>query len=795
MALNFKARVLLELGAELISSDAVALYELIKNGVDAGSRTIHVDVVIALQPSVRRSIERGLESGAEFSTKAFCDLVAGLLEPGTPAHVHAQFLKAMGKPASPEQALIALEEASFRCNFVSIRDVGHGMSPLALDKCYLTIGTPMRLHEREIAPSGPAKGAKPKRVPLGEKGIGRLAAMRLGHYVEVLSGVSGDAHLSRLELDWRPVFADADLDSTALNFEVEKGPTKPRKSAGTEVRIRDLQADWTEEKLRTLSLTELSKVADPFRNSMSGNFLDIKFQGATLDVPGFPEALLRYADAECVIEYRVAGGPRGPVAPRLVVSTDYRQFKRAESLVHEGPHLEDLVANPLVKKKKRADGEIRRPSDEVAAALESLGPFTAKFHWFNRGRIKRENSTLWAETLEPFTRNWSGGLLVYRDGFRVYPYGGSGDDWLDLDRKALSASAYKLNRAQIIGYLRITSAGNPSLQDQTNREGFRDSPEKEVLRRLLRQAIIADCRTFLEKVDRENKALESDDVVELDRRVSSSQRDILQNLRSLEDRVPNESGAISEIMHQMAEVEEAWSRAKETIAAHEDEVEKYIHLAGVGLMVELIAHELARSTDEALATLSAKNAAGTAQIDVLKAELTTINRRIRVLDELSVPGRQKKAVHDIRELIETMVEFYAAKAKRHGVVIELEPGKKSNFRRRVEKGQIMQILDNLLNNSVYWLDRRVDRDDPSTITVTVDASAGTVRIWDNGPGISEGIGGRVFDAFYTTKSQDGRGLGLYIARRLANDNNLTVELLPPVDGVHHGFELAFLERQ
>jgi hypothetical protein len=94
-------------------------------------------------------------------------------------------------------------------------------------------------------------------------------------------------------------------------------------------------------------------------------------------------------------------------------------------------------------------------------------------------------------------------------------------------------------------------------------------------------------------------------------------------------------------MHQVAEVEEAWSRAKETIAAHEDEVEKYIHLAGVGLMVELIAHELARSTDEALATLSAKNAAGTAQIDVLKAELTTINRRIRVLDELSIPGRQK----------------------------------------------------------------------------------------------------------------------------------------------------------
>jgi hypothetical protein len=51
MSINFKARVLLELGAELISSDAVALYELIKNGIDAGSTKIEIDIRIALQPS------------------------------------------------------------------------------------------------------------------------------------------------------------------------------------------------------------------------------------------------------------------------------------------------------------------------------------------------------------------------------------------------------------------------------------------------------------------------------------------------------------------------------------------------------------------------------------------------------------------------------------------------------------------------------------------------------------------------------------------------------------------------
>jgi hypothetical protein len=51
MAIEFKARVLLELGAELISSDAVALYELVKNAIDANATRVRIDVDIVLQQS------------------------------------------------------------------------------------------------------------------------------------------------------------------------------------------------------------------------------------------------------------------------------------------------------------------------------------------------------------------------------------------------------------------------------------------------------------------------------------------------------------------------------------------------------------------------------------------------------------------------------------------------------------------------------------------------------------------------------------------------------------------------
>ena len=41
--------------------------------------------------------------------------------------------------------------------------------------------------------------------------------------------------------------------------------------------------------------------------------------------------------------------------------------------------------------------------------------------------------------------------MVFRDGFRVHPYGGPEDDWLDLDKEAFRSGGYKLNRQQIIG--------------------------------------------------------------------------------------------------------------------------------------------------------------------------------------------------------------------------------------------------------------------------------------------------------------------------------------------------------
>jgi signal transduction histidine kinase len=793
LGLTFKARILLELGAELISSDGMALYELIKNGLDAGSEEISIEIQVVMQPSMKRALLRKWKDIRQaWSAKKFLAEIEAGVENSAPDKEIEDFINTI-QLGSRESALAALEDACVEFNFIKVVDFGTGMDAETLDECYLTVGTTNRL-QKKLRLMDAGSNADEEQIPLGEKGIGRLAAMRLGHFVQVVSAVELESREFVLDLDWRPVYANPmlDLSDKSLQFSPRLGSLKSKPS-GTTIIIKDLQSDWDLDKLKELSRFDLVKLADPFKSSAANQFLSVQFQGNDADlIAVFESARLKSADAICTINFRA-----GSVEPNsaeedgaeLTVKTIYRHFKREEELVHTGPHLATVVSFEP-KRKKNAEKLAR--SDEVVEALKTLGDFEAKLYWFNRGRFLREEKVLWAGGLGDFVRNWSGGLLVYRDGYRVYPYGSAQDDWLDLDRKALASSAYKLNRAQIVGYLRISSKENPRLVDQTNREGFRDSPEREALRRLLRQAIISDCKSFLEKVDKENKVADEETLQDIDARIVDSSQNAAQNLKRLKARVPAETATIQTVLQELGEVQDAWNRAKQTLKSKNEEVETYTHLAGVGLMVELLAHELARTTQDALDLLADKKTASDPQkLQALASVLKTLNKRIRVIDVLSIPGRQRREVLPIPTLVMEMKDFYETKIARHNVEFNVTQSGGRAFTRKVERGQIIQIFDNIFNNAVFWLARRSNREQFPQINVEIDTVGGVVAITDNGPGISEEIGDRVFDAFYTSKGANGRGLGLYISRKLAAENDVQLELVPAKDGIHRGFLLKF----
>lgn len=85
---------------------------------------------------------------------------------------------------------------------------------------------------------------------------------------------------------------------------------------------------------------------------------------------------------------------------------------------------------------------------------------------------------------------------------------------------------------------------------------------------------------------------------------------------------------------------------------------------------------------------------------------------------------------------------------------------------------LLQLLINLLDNAIYWLEEK----DNKTVVITLDGNNCKLIFSDSGPGIRDEDKPYIFDAFYSGKGQEGRGLGLYISRKLMERNDYSIEL-------------------
>lgn len=204
------ARTILELGSELISSDAIAFYELIKNGIDAGSKngvSINFEIVLGRRDyqESKSQILSALEGGEGDKVLDLNELkavISGKLN--TEAGLLWDRAKELLDEAETYATLLEALEEIDTLNSITISDTGSGMSLSELDTVFLVIGTSSRKSEIDAAI---ASGRS--RAPfLGEKGIGRLSAMRLGDRLAVRTTRTTDETYSLIDIDWS-AFDDA----------------------------------------------------------------------------------------------------------------------------------------------------------------------------------------------------------------------------------------------------------------------------------------------------------------------------------------------------------------------------------------------------------------------------------------------------------------------------------------------------------------------------------------------------------------------------------------------------------
>jgi signal transduction histidine kinase len=777
------ARTVLELGSELISSDIIAFYELIKNGFDAGTTN---GVEVRFNILLRRNAYLALRSRAQMPKANLASLQSetreqlnvdagdGLLE---------QAYALLDKPTSATTFIKALDQIHNLSN-IEVSDTGSGMSISELTDNFLVIGTASRKREVEKAL---AHGAT-KSPFLGEKGIGRLSAMRLGETLRVETARAKDKILNTLDIDWA-AFDKIDAMLSDIIIEPETGGPKPDANwSGTRIIIGSLSEDWTEERAKRMAEYDFARLTDPFIDPKHRPRVALFWNDERISIPWMDQSLITNAHALVKGTYEIQDG-----MPQL------RCTLEARNLGFDHPKEVEHVTIPLHDLQSALIGTSQELPD---SALINIGPFNFEAHWYNRRILRAIDGIGELKAVRLLQERWSG-ILLFRDGFRVFPYGEDADDWLALDRKALRRSGYTLNKTQFIGRVEISRVSNPALLDQTNREGLRETPEQQILLGLMQYVIQEQLFRFMKHVEKQYKGQKvdlSEAKSEVDR-LNARAKSALGRLK----KIAREEGteAAEELQQTLFEFSEFAERARQRIEEVEQESRQMIEMAGVGLMIEVVAHELARASENAIENLEALRGKDVpeevrAKLESLRAQMKSLGKRVRVLDPLSVSGRQRVETFDLNELIRDTLEAHEAQFSRHKIKVKLDMPDRP-VRIRAVKGMVVQIVENLISNSKYWLEMRSirERSFTPTIRLAVLDTPPTIIYEDNGPGIAIENKERVFRSFFSLKEKaKRRGLGLFIARECAEYNGGTLYLddyVSPETGRLHRFTLELSE--
>lgn len=785
MAFKFAARALLELGKELISSDEVAINELVKNAVDAGSPSVHLVLQVLLTHRVYEDALRRLDKNA--APQAVLDRLETQFVPNVDEELKQAFLRPLRPLVDDRNAFIDQLKENYRSfNWIEVRDQGHGMSATELDDVYLTVGTRSRRKAN-------LQGAD----YLGDKGVGRLSAMRLGDHLHIRTTRNNERRWSVLNIDWRRFGHDVETEVGSIDVAPELGEVKAERSEhGTTVRVSELLADWSEPRVDELLAGAIARMIDPFKRTREAadaaknrtlvhELLRVEYNGRPKIIPRIPEPLLKAAHATCNVTLSFSGKDK---VPQLEGMIDYRLRHAKRSVLQVGAEIFSLTQQEISVRGKK--GHAATTSVPIRPeVLQSLGPFTIEVYWFNR-LIVQAIPSLTQGTMETRAQiaRWSGGPMMYRHGFRVLPYGDPDDDWLELDKNAFGKSGFKLNRQQVIGRV-IVNAKHTALSEQTNREGLVESPEAAALKSILMWVLHSEMRTLINDADK-NELLNVKRQKATTQDFRQTETKVLDTLADLRANAPASTKVyldrlekrVSELSDQTSEIVTGVEKDAKRIA---DDREQFVHLAGIGLMTEFIFHELDRSVAFAVKELQAvrKTMPQNSVLKSLEEQLITLHKRVSAFDSLSGEKRQTKVRFEVGEVAAMVMDGHANAFERHGVKFTVRQDKPLIV--RAVKGMLIQILENLVANSEYWLKQQADFEPGFSprIHLEVNAQTHTLSLTDNGPGVAPDRAELIFQPFVSSKPANrGRGLGLYISRELATyhgwkilmDNNAPV---------------------
>lgn len=624
---------------------------------------------------------------------------------------------------------------------ISISDNGSGMSLDTIENIWLVIGTDNK--------KGKLISHRQGRLPLGEKGIGRLGVHKLGNDIKLYSKHS-DENEVYVSIDWSKLAESKDIDDFKIDYGYSSDSHFLGKQTGTKIIVRNLKGEWNRRKLRSVfrDLTTLnspfSEKSDSFEVIVSSN--SNVFSGLP-NLEAIKNAGLYYG--HCTLEGSIITEFSYEFKPWNVLdkikSRSLTALDEYEKVLIHNVEVETETGK-VVKREKRLD----------------LNEYNIGRVQFDVIMYEKDSSVFSLLNVEKKGLNdylkENSGIRVYRDNMRVFDYGEPGNDWLSIDKRRLSRSGGSISNSLLLGSVMLDRISSYGLREKTNREGF---IEDEAYFAFV-DAISYVMDLFIQQRNQDRMNLMS--IYKTGKNVTEPVIGELSEVISIvKEKVPEEKDQ-HQILTYLYRIESQYNEVRDTL----------IHSASIGINLGGAIHEL----EKQMAAL--KSCAEAGNIFKVKEIIPVLETIIANYSSMMLKSEIQKI--DISQIVGKVIEYNRFRFQDHAIRL-FSNYRKVDMMAKLSKTETISALTNLVDNSIYWVCRSRIEDRMIYLYVTESFREGfvTVAVCDNGPGfkIAPELAVRAFVSGKPLNA--GMGFGLYITHETMKQLNGHMDILSNCD--------------
>ncbi|MFZ4400921.1 MAG: sensor histidine kinase [Bacteroidales bacterium] len=707
-----------------------------------------------------------------------------------------------------------------------IIDNGEGMTEETIRKHWMTIGTDDKKTNFK---------SKKERVKTGAKGIGRFALDRLGKNCKMHTKTVNSECLY-WEVDWgqfdnkNAVISDIKAQMHQQNnYYIPKEVTSILKSFDLDIKVADF---WNENTGTLIEITELKDIWD--EKAIESLYSNLEILVPPLETNIFsvflfnttePDKYGQVYSAMCDdYDYKLTANVYDNQIVKINVSRNelnINDLKRNGffeiSKLKEPQYQKEAFENGVFEKETTLETLVSGfKSIDKNNNLEKIGAFSFSFYFMKRGGGQEKEEELGKYPYKAVNysnrANWLdkfGGIKIFRDNFRVRPYGetkSSSFDWLDLGKRALSnptvtRPGYRVRPQQVYGILNISRLGNINFDDKSSREGLQENDTfilfKEVIKSLIeffendRNQIMMSLKKIYEDRNKKEKAKKEAD-----------------------EKIKNKAKSTEE-EKVLIDAIEAY---KEEIEDLKDEQKLLRVLASAGLIVTSFAHELKNLSDSIVPRTEDLKQVLIDVIDqsrlkgmpdylnpfIMIDDIRTQDVRLKTWLDFALASvrkdkRSRKTINMVT-YIDSLERTWSSLLSRRKVKLIIDKGIFTAVNFRGYEIDLDGIFNNLISNSVDAFKRHDALDKREIkLSFTFDAlklNGINVVYEDSGPGLENDIidPNQIYQPFFTTKRDDrtgekiGTGLGMWIVKSTIDEYNGDIEFL----NIRPGFKVKLV---